>query len=49
MTDLFSQNLTEPTWYKNHNYLNSYSNNYYDSKHSSITYTTDYSLYYSPV
>ena len=49
MTDLFNQNLTEPNWYKNGNYLKSHSVNYYDTKHKYITTTTDFSLYYATV
>ena len=49
MTDLFNQNLTDSTWYSDGNYLPSYSDNFYDTKHQKIVDTTDFSLYYSTV
>ena len=51
VTDLLNQNLTDSNWYKNGDYLPSYSVNYYDIQHRRIFYTqhTEFSLYYAKV
>ena len=48
-TALLNGNLTDPDWYRNGNYLKSYSYNYLDTKHRKIVETTDFSLYYATV